>query len=122
MTDDAIRPVGGDGGRRPVVGYWQKVPLHPEQIALMMELQALFLRRLEERREEGDESPEAQLYWEGSVEPDLSDASDEKRKEIEARIEETRADPEWRARLKRLLEANEPDLARLMEVDPEGEG
>lgn len=84
----SIRPVGGDGGRRPVVGHYQKVPLHPEQIALIKELQALFLQRLEERREEGDEAPEAQLHWEGSVEPELSDVSDEKRKQ--------RMRPTWR--------------------------
>jgi hypothetical protein len=116
MNDDPIRPVGGDGGRRLVSGHLLKVPLDVEGIALMQETQALFLRRRsEERRAEGDSSPEARLYWEGSVEPDLSDLSEEKRKEFEARIEEVRTDPEWRERLKRLLEMDAPDLARLME-------
>lgn len=120
--DDPLRPMGGDGGLKPVGGHYLKIPLDDEGIALMQELQALFLKRMEERREEGDESPDAQLYWEGSVEPDLSGFSEEKRNEIEARIKEIRTDPEWRGRLKRLLERDRPDLARLMEIDPEDAG
>jgi hypothetical protein len=118
MTDDPLLGLGGDGGRRPVVGHAEKMTLDADGVAELQETTALRLERLAERREEGDESPEAQLHWEAAITPDFSAFSDEQREAIESQIEQIRADSEWRARLKRKLEQQEPDLARLMEVDP----
>lgn len=116
MNDDLLRSLGGDGSRNPVVGHAERFELDAEGIAELEETTALTLKRLAERKEEGDESPEAQLDWEAAIKPDFSGFSDEDRKALEARIEGIRADPEWRARLKRKLERQDPDLARLLEV------
>lgn len=118
MNEDLMSALGGDGGRRPVVGHSEMLFLDNEGIAELQEITALGLKRLEERRTEGDESPGAQLHWEAAVTPDFSALPDEEREEAEAEIERIRADPKWRARLKRKLEVKEPDLARLLDVDP----
>ncbi|HET8956158.1 MAG TPA: hypothetical protein VFN18_10925 [Solirubrobacterales bacterium] len=110
-------PMGGsDGGRRPVAGHFQKVTLDAEGAARLEEVTELRLRLFAQLREEGSKAPEAKLYWEGEVNLDLSEMSDQERAEVEARIAQIRADPEWRARLKQKLEKQDPDLARLMDV------
>lgn len=105
------------GGRRPVAGFTEKLVLGVREIAEIAEIQALFLKRIEHLRAEGEDTPETRLDWQGTVEPDFTGMSDEEKASIEARIEETRADPEFRAGLKRRLEKDDPGLARLMEVD-----
>jgi hypothetical protein len=109
------------GDREPVVGFTEKTVLDIEGVAAMEELQALFLKRIEQLRAEGIDTPETRLHWQGIVQPDFSGMSDEKRKSIETRIEEMRSDPAFRARLKRRLEEDDPDLACLMDEDGDEE-
>ena len=102
----------------PVVGFMEETVLDVEGVAQMEELQALFLKRIEQLRAEGIDTPETRLHWLGIVQPDFSGMSDEKSESIETQIEEMRADPAFRAR-KRRLEEGDPELDQLMDEDGE---
>lgn len=100
-----------------MVAYVDKAVLDVEGIAEMAEVQALFVKRMERLRAEGKTTAAADLDWEVSLVPDFSGMTVEERHSIEAEIEEKRADPEFRAELKRSLEGDDPGLARLMDED-----
>jgi hypothetical protein len=111
MTDGSSWP----GDVEPVVGFRKKMTLDVEGVIEMEVLQGLFLKRMEQLGAEGKQTPEKHLHWRWSVQPDFSGMPDEQRESIEAQIQELRVNPAFRARLKRRLEEDYPELACLMD-------
>ncbi len=121
-----VEPPHNDG-RLGLSGLLQ-IELDAQGIAEVAELHALLRKHGEQRKREAAEAGRPVPPFEiGTVlKPDLSQLSEQEREDVENEIAKIRADPAFRAQLKKRLAKSDPDLACLMDVDDaaaaEGEG